>query len=123
MNRKILNQAFITMGYRKMNKDIYGKPVGFCIIISEIENDNKVIFKSVFNKYNNHEEKLIYSSYTAKIDYEVELSNEELYELCCKMIAYAEIEICVGKAMDTGRKDSTFAFSTITDIMSEFNFL
>lgn len=123
MNREILNQALITMGYRKMDKDIYGKPVGFCIIISKIENDNKVIFKSIFNNYSKPEEKLVYNSYIAEIDIEFELSNEELYEICCKIIAYAEIEICVGKAMETGRKDSTFAFSTITDIMSEFSFL
>jgi hypothetical protein len=40
MNRNILNQAFITMGYRQMSShnigNIYGKPVGFGIVIAKI---------------------------------------------------------------------------------------
>ena len=45
MNRNILNQAFITMGYRQMSShnlgNIYGKPVGFGIVIAKIDQNHK----------------------------------------------------------------------------------
>ena len=119
MNRNILNQAFITMGYRKMAENVYGKPIGFCIIIAEI--DSKLTFKTIFNKFSNPEEKLVYSSYTIEIDDKDKLSNEDIYEMYCNEIAYAEIEVNVGKAMEAGRKNSTFAFQTQTDMMSMIN--
>ena len=47
MNRNILNQAFITMGYRQMSShnlgNIYGKPVGFGIVIAKIDQNHKEI--------------------------------------------------------------------------------
>ena len=56
MNRNILNQAFITMGYRQMSDfttgNIYGKPIGFGIIVAKIDKNHKEItFKSLFRNY------------------------------------------------------------------------
>lgn len=117
MNRSVLNNALISMGYRKLNGNTYGKPVGFCISIVII--DKEITFKSMFSKFNNPEEKLLWNSYTMDIDYEDEdkLTRSELYELYCKDIAYAEIEVGIGKAMETGSKKETFAFLINTDIM------
>lgn len=117
MNRSVLNNAFMSMGYRRLNDNTYGKPVGFCISIAII--DKEITFKSMFSRFNNPEEKLIWNSYIIDVNYEDEdkLTRSELYELYCKDIAYAEIELCIGKAMEAGSKNETFAFLTNMDIM------
>ena len=56
MNKNILIQALVTMGYRPMDEKqlIWGKPIGFGMIAGEIkEEDNAVEFKTLFNNVNN----------------------------------------------------------------------
>ena len=89
MNRNILNQAFVTMGYRQMTShnmgNIYGKPVGFGIVIAWIEQNHKEItFKTacryVEGKTLLLDSKKINIDYTdPKVGYET-IDEKDLYE-------------------------------------------
>ena len=135
MNRNILNQAFITMGYRQMTDintgNIYGKPIGFGIIIAKIDKNHKEItFKSLFRNYTTGETTAWLTSkmnidYTnPKTGYET-VKDEELYNKYVNDIASTESEHgdIINKFMSNGAeyKDSTFAFKSKNDIMSMLN--
>ena len=135
MNRNILNQAFITMGYRQMSDfttgNIYGKPIGFGIIVAKIDKNHKEItFKSLFRNYTTGETTAWLTSkmnidYTnPKFGYET-LIEENLYNQYINDIASTETEHgdIINKFMSNGAeyKNSTFAFSSKYDIMSMFN--
>lgn len=135
MNRNILNQAFITMGYRQMSHfntgNIYGKPIGFGIIVAKIDKNHKEItFKSLFRNYTTGETTAWLTSkmnidYTdPKAGYET-VKDEELYNKYVNDIASKETEHgdIIHKFMSNGAeyKDNTFAFSSKYDIMSMFN--
>ena len=135
MNRNILNQAFITMGYRQMSDintgNIYGKPVGFGIIVAKINKNHKEItFKSLFRNYTTGETTTWLTSkmnidYTdPKVRYET-FKDEELYYKYINDIASTESEHgdIIHKFMSNGAeyKDSTFAFRSKNDIMSMLN--
>lgn len=132
MNRNILNQAFITMGYRQMSShnigNIYGKPVGFGIIIAKIDQNHKeIIFKtacrSVKGETLTWDSKKVNIDYTdPKVGYET-LGGEDLYERYINMIAYAEYECHTDKIIYSGccGEKGPFAFSTRNDIMSMVN--
>ena len=133
MNRNILNQAFITMGYRQMSShnigNIYGKPVGFGIIIAKINKDHKSItFKTCCRNYK-EKKVLIWASKNVSIDfidpklgYEA-LEGEELYNKYLFTIANAEYKTSAEKIIRpvNGADSETFAFTTKNDIMSMFN--
>lgn len=135
MNRNILNQAFITMGYRQMSShnigNIYGKPVGFGIIIAKInQNHKEITFKSIFRNYTTGKATTWLTSkmnidYTnPKTGYET-FEGENLYNQYINDIASTENEHgdIIHKFMSNGieHKNSTFAFSTRNDIMSMIN--
>ena len=135
MNRNILNQAFITMGYRQMSDintgNIYGKPIGFGIIVAKIDKNHKEItFKSLFRNYTTGETTAWLTSkmnidYTdPKVGYET-LNEKNLYNQYVNDIASTETEHgdMIHKFMSNGtkHKDSTFAFSSKYDIMSMLN--
>ena len=133
MNRNILNQAFITMGYRQMSSynigNIYGKPVGFGIVIAKIDQNHKEItFKTACRS--TKDETLIWASKKVNIDYTnpkvgyETISSEDLYEAYIRMIAYAECECHTDKIIYNGcqGEKGPFAFSTRNDIMSIVNF-
>lgn len=135
MNRNILNQAFITMGYRQMSDintgNIYGKPIGFGIIVAKIDKNHKEIaFKSLFRNYTTGETTTWLTSkmnidYTnPKVGYET-LDEENLYNKYINDIASTETEHgdIIHNFMSNGAeyKDSTFAFRSKNDIMSMFN--
>ena len=133
MNRNILNQAFITMGYRQMSSrnigNIYGKPVGFGIVIAKIEQNHKeitfkTVCRSVKGKPLTWNSKKVNIDYTnPKVGYET-ISGEDLYEAYIRMIAYAEYECNTDKIIYSGCRGEKgpFAFSTRNDIMSIINF-
>lgn len=129
MNRFILNQAFITMGYRQLTNfdlgNIYCKPVGFSVITAKVAiNHKEVVFRLLFHNYSKPSEILAFSEHKMDIDFTDEklgyehLSNNELYDLYCKGIAYSEIELNLGDALSAGAKDETFAFRSKNDVMS-----
>lgn len=137
MNRNILNQAFITMGYRQMSNintgNIYGKPVGFGIIIAKINKNHKEItFKSLFRHYTTGET-TVWSTSKMNIDYTdpktgyETIENKELYNKYVNDIAYEEAEhgTHVYKLIyNYGSEyavNKTFAFKAKNDIMSMFN--
>ncbi len=132
MNRNILNQAFIAMGYRQLSNhnlgNIYGKPIGFGMIIAQIENNHKEIsMKTLFRRYN--DEKIgVWGSSKIDIDftnpktgYET-LEGEDLYNEYAKSIAYGEYEASAEKVITPiSGNYKTFAFITKNDFMSLFN--
>lgn len=137
MNRNILNQAFITMGYRQMTDvntgNIYGKPVGFGIIVAKIENNHKeVTFKSLFRNYTTGKTQPWLTSkmnidYTdPKVGYET-VKNEELYNKYVNDIAQKEAEHgnhvykLIYNYGSEYNVNKTFAFQAKNDIMSMFN--
>ena len=134
MDRNILNQAFITMGYRQMSShnigNIYGKPVGFGIVIAKInQNHKEIIFKTLCSSVQG--ETLVWDSKKVNIDYTdpkvgyETLEGEDLYERYINMIAYAEYECHTDKIIYSGGYrggKGPFAFSTRNDIMSMINF-
>lgn len=135
MNRNILNQAFITMGYRQMSSynigNVYGKPIGFGIIIAKInQNHKEITFKSIFRNYTTGKATTWLTSkmnidYTnPKTGYET-FNGENLYNRYINDIASTETEhgdiIHRFMANGTEHKNSTFAFSTRNDIMSMIN--
>ena len=132
MNRNILNQAFITMGYRQMSShnlgNIYGKPVGFGIVIAKIDQNHKEItFKTgwIYTQGESFilDSKKINIDYTnPKVGYET-LKAEDLYERYINMIAYAEYTCDTDKIIYSGCRGGKgpFAFYTKNDVMSFFN--
>lgn len=133
MNRNILNQAFITMGYRQMSSynigNIYGKPVGFGIVIAKInQNHKEIIFKTLCRSVQGEtlawDSKKINIDYTdPKVGYET-LDGKDLYERYINMIAYAEYECHTDKIIYSGGYrggKGPFAFSSRNDIMSMIN--
>lgn len=129
MNRNILNQAFVTMGYRQMTShnmgNIYGKPVGFGIVIACIEQNHKEItFKTAFRSVKG--KTLIWDSKKVNIDYTdpktgyETIDGEDLYEAYIHMIAYAEYECHTDKIIYTSCRGGKgpYAFYAKNDIMS-----
>ena len=125
MDKKILNHALISMGYRQMgpiNTDnYYGKPIGFGMIVAIIKNNGEVQFKSLFRNYKNNE-LTIWNSKNANFNnYENETLNDvDLYEKYITEIAYAEYEVNADKVIYVGNHSDTFAFVTNNDIVSMF---
>lgn len=132
MNRNILNQAFITMGYRQMSSfnlgNIYGKPVGFGIVIAKIDQNHKEItFKTCCRAANG--ETLTWDSKKVNIEYinpktgYETIDGEDLYERYINMIAYAEYTCDTDKIIYSGCRGGKgpFAFYTKNDVMSFFN--
>lgn len=130
MNRNILNQAFIGMGYRQLSGhnlgNIYGKPIGFGMIIAYIENNHKEIsMKTLFRRYNDKKtgvwgsSKIDIDFTNPKTGYET-LEGEDLYNEYINSIAYGEYRASAEKiiAPITGKP---FAFITKNDLMSLFN--
>ena len=129
MNRNILNQAFITMGYRQMSShnlgNIYGKPVGFGIIIAKIDQNHKEItFKTgwIYTQGESFilDSKKINIDYTdPKTGYET-IDGKDLYERYINMIAYAEYECHTDKIIYTSDRGGKgpYAFYAKNDIMS-----
>ena len=132
MNRNILNQAFFTMGYRQMSshnlRNIYGKPVGFGIIIAKIDQNHKEItFKTgwIYTQGESFilDSKKINIDYTnPKVGYET-LEAEDLYERYINMIANAEYKCGTDKIIYNVYHGKTrpCAFYTKNDVMSFFN--
>lgn len=125
MDKKILNQAFISMGYRQMgpiNTDnCYGKPIGFGMIIAIIKDNGEAQFRSLFRKYKNNEVTIWSSKNVNFNNSENEtLKDKDLYEKYITEIAYAEYEINAGKVIYVGNHSDTFAFVTNNDIVSMF---
>lgn len=130
MNRSILNQAFIGMGYRQLTHNnlgnIYGKPIGFGMIIAQIENNHKEIsMKTLFRRYNDGKigvwgsSKIDIDFTNPKVGYET-LEGEDLYNEYIKSIAYGEYEASAEKVI-TPVRGKPFAFVTNNDVMSFFN--
>ncbi len=108
----IFRQAFVNMGYRQMDKKetVWGKPVGFGIIIAEVK-DKTIEFKTMFE--NAKSETLIWGSSTMNIDYITEgVEGEELYNKCVWDIAYKEFEAHAEKMFFpfAGGNSKTFDF-------------
>ena len=95
-NAFVFRQAFVNMGYRPMNEKetVWGKPIGFGIVIAEVKGDNDTIeFKTMFTD-TDYKSRIWGSSV---IDIKKDLNNEEiegkeLYEKCVYCIAYKEFE-------------------------------
>ena len=132
MNRNILNQAFIGMGYRQLSNNnlgnIYGKPIGFGMIIAQIKNNHKEIsMKTLFRRYDTSEtgvwgsSKIDIDFTNPKTGYET-LAGEDLYNEYVKSIAYGEYEASAEKVIiPISGKDKPFAFITKNDFMSFLN--
>lgn len=132
MNRNILNQAFITMGYRQMSShnlgNIYGKPVGFGIVIAKIDQNHKEItFKTgwIYTQGESFilDSKKINIDYTnPKVGYET-IKGEDLYERYINMIANAEYKCGTDKIINYVCRGEIrpCAFYSKNDVMSFFN--
>lgn len=123
MNRNILNQALVTMGYRRMDtENVYGKPVGYCLILARIDIKNEIVrFETWFQNMKN--EPYIYSSAEMKLginDIELtrknEVSEKEIYEYYINEIAYSELTAKVENAMQPNASCKVWAFWTKIDI-------
>lgn len=123
MNRNILNQALVTMGYRKMDtENVYGKPVGYCLILARIDTNNEIVrFETWFQNMKN--EPYIWGSVEMKLGVnDVELSREnkvskeEIYEHYINKIAYSELTAKVENAMQPNASGKVWAFRTKIDI-------
>ena len=89
-HKDIFHQALVNMGYRQMNETIYGKPIGFGIIIVEIKNDDAK-FKTMF--YDAKQQVNVWGSSSLNIkDNPDNLEGEELYKKFTSNIAYKEFE-------------------------------
>lgn len=125
MDKKILNHALVSMGYRQMgpiNTDnCYGKPIGFGMIIAIIKDNEEVQFRSLFKNYKNNEVTIWNSKNVNFNNSENETFNgKDLYEKYITEIAYAEYEVNADKVIYVGHHSDTFAFVTNNDIMSMF---
>ena len=131
MNRQILNNALVAMGYRNMDNHVvegnfFGKPIGFGLVIAHIEKDHKtMIFKSMFKRYKDGETTCwaeskmdILVPINEKTGVEIDISNGELFNLYVKRIAYAEYECHAEKIVENFGISDTFAFVTKMDYMS-----
>ena len=125
MNKGILSQAFVTMGYRKMKDNVYGKPVGFCLILARIiPEEGSVKFETWFENVQN--EPMCWNSADMCVDDNTlkesafrdkdKVSNKDLYEYFIKTIAYCEIEVNTSKALEITASRKVFAFETMLDI-------
>lgn len=88
----IFRQAFVNMGYRHMDdkESIWGKPVGFGIIIAEVK-DETIEFKTMFNDVKG--ETNIWGSSAINIKEVTDgVDGDELYKKCVYNIAYKEFE-------------------------------
>lgn len=132
MNRNILNQPFITMGYRQMSPynlgNIYGKPVGFGIVIAKIDQNHKEItFKTCCRSVNG--ETLTWDSKKVNIEYinpktgYETIDGEDLYERYINMIAYAEYKCGTDKIIYNAYQGEIrpCTFYSKNDVMSFFN--
>ena len=132
MNRNILNQAFITMGYRQMSShnlgNIYGKPVGFGIVIAKIDQNHKEItFKTGWvyaqgESFILNSKKINIDYNDPKVGYET-IKGEDLYERYINMIANAEYECGTDKIINYVCQGEIrpCAFYSKNDVMSFFN--
>ena len=127
MNKNILIQALVTMGYRQMDEKqlIWGKPIGFGMIAGEIkEEDNAIEFKTLFNNMNN-ELTVWDSTYTnfeqsqngKVVKFDEIAEGKELYSMYVNFIAYAEYETNVSKIVFVGGHTQPFAFKTPNDVL------
>ena len=114
-NAFILKEAFANMGYRHMdkNKNFWGKPVGFGIIIAEIK-DEIIEFKTMFNdaKF----EANIWGSSTMNLnDITNGIDGDELYHKYVYNIAYREFVAHAEKMFfpNAGEDSKTFDFNNI----------
>ena len=131
MNRQILNNALVAMGYRNMNNRVvdgndFGKPIGFGIIIGHIERDhNTMTFKSMFKNHKDGE-MMCWAKSTMDISIpinektgvEESMTNQELFDIYVKRIAYAEYECHAEKIVENFGPGNPFAFVTNMDYMS-----
>lgn len=120
------------MGYRQMSSynlgNIYGKPVGFGIVIAKIDQNHKEItFKTgwIYTQGESFilDSKKINIDYTnPKVGYET-LKAEDLYERYINMIANAEYKCGTDKIIYNVYHGKTrpCAFYTKNDVMSFFN--
>ena len=132
MNRNILNQAFVTMGYRQMSShnlgNIYGKPVGFGIVIAKIDQNHKEItFKTGWvyaqgESFILNSKKINIDYNDPKVGYET-IKGEDLYERYINMIANAEYECGTDKIINYVCRGEIrpCAFYSKNDVMSFFN--
>ena len=111
----IFRQAFVNMGYRHMDEkeSIWGKPVGFGIIIAEVK-DETIEFKTMFN--NVMSEVNIWGSSIIDIKEVTDgVDGEELYKKCVYNIAYKEFEAHADKMFFpmSGSSSKTFDFRNV----------
>ena len=135
MNRTILNNALVAMGYRNMDNsstdgNFFGKPIGFGIVIGHIERNHKeMIFKSMYNNYIKGETQCWAES---KIDIsvpidkktgaEADIPDKKLFDLYVKRIASAEYECHAEDIVRVFGNANTFAFLTKMDVISLIKF-
>ena len=99
-----LNEALISMGYRKLdpNKSLWMKPFGFSVIAIKIEN-NIVTMKILFNGKNKTE---VWSGWEFNIENDTDILNE---------LKYGECELMKDFYPFSSFPDSKFDFLTILD--------
>lgn len=112
MDKKhILNQALIHLGYRKLNNKIYGKPVGFCILIVELT-ENSFITKTMFESHAK-KEPLIYGSKETILE-SFNQDKKDLYDAFVIAISYSELEAHIQEAAQIGYR--VWDFKAFDDI-------
>lgn len=131
MNKNILNQAFITMGYRKLDDNTYGKPIGYGLLYARIDaEEDKVVFKTLFQNMKN--EMMVWGSYDMNLDVndpdwvntenmvesENDITEDNLYEYYINKIACSEWLSHTEKIVQPVGSHKVFAFRTNNDIIN-----
>lgn len=105
----IIRQALVNMGYRLMNDNHWGKPVGYCIVIAEIK-DKTIDFSTLFTSYQNKTEQWAHCAIDTNL---IDGSDEEMYNKCVYYIAYAEYNAGVDRLVKKFHpRGKTFDFKT-----------
>lgn len=129
--KNIVSQALVTMGYRKVEENIFMKPIGFAILVAKIlypdSGELQVEIKLGFNKSPNGEFAVwnravfIWPSCdikTTKVTHN--MTEEKIYNETCIEIAHAEAYIGLQHA-NMHNNYQTFAFKTPNDINQLIN--
>lgn len=105
----IIAQALVNMGYRVMDDNHWGKPIGYGLVIAEIKDDT-IDFSTFFTSRQNKTEQWAHCVINVNL---IDGSDEEMYNKCVYYIAYAECNAGVGRIAEKYHPcGKTFNFKT-----------
>lgn len=111
---KMIYKALRNMGYRKLKDGIFAKPVGFILMVAEV-NDNKLVIKSQFTSKQG--EQMIYGH--SEFDTNFDEPENELFDHLTWLIARIEYEASICDAVRTANigSEKTYAFHTPEELL------